>query len=50
MCIRDSYQTISHQIGYVDEYHEITARFAGVALIFAVLASAGVMSLAARWP
>ncbi|AYW78887.1 VWA domain-containing protein [Propionibacterium acidifaciens] len=44
------YQTISHQIGYVDEYHEITARFAGVALIFAVLASAGVMSLAARWP
>ena len=44
------YQTISHQIGYVDEYHEITARFAGVALIFAVLASAGVISLAARWP
>ncbi|WP_316669503.1 VWA domain-containing protein [uncultured Propionibacterium sp.] len=44
------YETISHQIGYVDEYHEITARFAGFALIFAVLASTGVISLAARWP
>lgn len=44
------YETISHQIGYVEEYHEITARFAGIALIFAVLASAGVISLAARWP
>lgn len=44
------YETISHQIGYVQEYHEITARFAGIALVLAALASAGVISLAARWP
>lgn len=44
------YQTISHQIGYVDEYHEITDRFVGIGLIFAVLAGLGVISQAARWP
>ncbi|MDK9348317.1 VWA domain-containing protein [Propionibacterium freudenreichii] len=44
------YQTISRQIGYVEEYHEVTDRFAGIALIFAVLAAVGVISQAARWP
>ncbi len=44
------YQTISRQIGYVEEYHEVTDRLAGIALIFAVLAAVGVISQAARWP
>lgn len=48
--LQEVYQTISRQIGYVEEYHEVTDRFAGIALIFAVLAALGVISQAARWP
>jgi Ca-activated chloride channel homolog len=44
------YSTIAHQIGYVKQYTEITERFAGGALVLAVLAALAVMSLAARWP
>ncbi len=44
------YTTIAHQIGYEKQYTEITERFAGGALVLAVLAALAVMSLAARWP
>ncbi len=48
--LEEVYRTISKQVGYVDEMHEVTDRFAGIALIFAVLAALGVISQAARWP
>ena len=44
------YTTIAHQIGYEKQYTEITERFAGGALVLAVLAALAVMSLAASWP
>ncbi|MFT8396366.1 VWA domain-containing protein [Propionibacterium sp.] len=44
------YRTITQQIGYVKEPHEITDRYAGIALLLAFLAGVGVISLAARWP
>jgi len=44
------YQTIARSIGYNQEMAEITERFAGVALLFAIIAGLGVLSLAARWP
>ena len=44
------YDTIAHQIGYTQQTAEITQRFAGIALLFAIIAGLGVISLAARWP
>jgi len=44
------YQTIARDVGYDQEMSEITGRFAGVALLFAIIAGVGVVSLAARWP
>ncbi|MCL2652335.1 MAG: VWA domain-containing protein [Propionibacteriaceae bacterium] len=44
------YQTIAQDVGYVEELSEITERLAGVALLFALIAGLGVVSLAARWP
>jgi len=44
------YQTIASDIGYQKEMSEITERFAGMALLFAIIAGLGVISLAARWP
>ena len=44
------YETIARSIGYEKVTAEITYRFAGLALIAALLAAMGVMSLAARWP
>jgi len=44
------YQTIAQDVGYVQEMSEITERLAGVALLFAIIAGLGVVSLAARWP
>lgn len=44
------YSSIAHQVGYEKRYTEITERFAGGALVLAVLAALAVMSLAARWP
>lgn len=44
------YQTIASDIGYDKQMSEITERFAGMALLFAIIAGLGVISLAARWP
>ena len=44
------YQTIAHSIGYEKVYTEVTDRYAGLALLLAVLAALGVISLGARWP
>jgi len=44
------YQTIARDVGYDQEMSEITERFAGAALLFAIIAGLGVVSLAARWP
>jgi len=44
------YQTIAREVGYDQEMAEITERFAGAALLFAIIAGLGVISLAARWP
>jgi len=48
--LSEVYRTIAHSIGYDKQTAEITERFAGIALLFAVIAGAGVISLAARWP
>jgi len=44
------YETIAQDVGYTQEMSEITERFAGVALLFAIIAGLGVVSLASRWP
>lgn len=44
------YSTIAQSVGYEKVYTEVTQRYAGLALLFAVLASLGVISLGARWP
>ncbi|MDR0837944.1 MAG: VWA domain-containing protein [Propionibacteriaceae bacterium] len=48
--LSEVYETIARQIGYVEEASEVTERFAGVALLFAVFAGIGAISMAARWP
>ncbi|WIY83699.1 VWA domain-containing protein [Propionimicrobium sp. PCR01-08-3] len=48
--LRGVYQTIASSIGYDEELVEVTDRFAMYALLLSVLAGAGVISLAARWP
>lgn len=44
------YQNIGSSVGYVIKFQEITARYAGLGLVFAVVASLGAISLAVRWP
>ncbi|HMR49248.1 MAG TPA: VWA domain-containing protein [Arachnia sp.] len=44
------YDAIRRSVGYEAVPAEITDRYAGLALAFAVLAALGVISLAARWP
>jgi len=48
--LSEVYQTIARSIGYDKETAEITQRFAGISLLFAIIAGCGVISLAARWP
>ncbi|MDR2620106.1 MAG: VWA domain-containing protein [Propionibacteriaceae bacterium] len=48
--LSEVYETIARQIGYVDEATEVTGRYAGISLLFAIIAAVGVISLAARWP
>lgn len=48
--LEEVYRTIARSIGYTQETTEITDRFAGISLAFALLAALGVISLAARWP
>lgn len=44
------YATIARSVGTERVYVEVTERYAGYALLFAVLAALGVISLGARWP
>lgn len=48
--LNDVYSALARDIGYEKVKTEITDRFALGALVCAVLAGAGVISLAARWP
>ena len=48
--LKTVYSAIAHQIGYEKQFTEITERFAGGALVLAILAALAVISLAARWP
>lgn len=48
--LKDVYSSIARQVGFVKETREVTEAYAGYALLFAVLASLAVASLAARWP
>ncbi|MFW6599339.1 VWA domain-containing protein [Propionibacteriaceae bacterium Y2011] len=44
------YENIGSSVGYVTKFQEITARYAGLGLVFAVVAALGAISLAVRWP
>ena len=44
------YANIGSEVGYEKADREVTARFAGYGLAFAVLAALGAISLGARWP
>ena len=46
----DVYKAISSDVGYEKVPVEVTDRYAGLAIIFAILAALGVISLGARWP
>ncbi len=48
--LSEIYRAIRSDIGYERVPAEVTDRYAGLALIFAVLAALGVISLGARWP
>jgi Ca-activated chloride channel family protein len=44
------YENIGSEVGYEKADREVTSRFAGYGLAFAVLAALGAISLGARWP
>jgi Ca-activated chloride channel homolog len=44
------YTNIKSEVGYEKADREVTARFAGYGLAFAVLAALGAISLGAKWP
>lgn len=48
--LRDVYRDIGQSVGKEAVDKEVTTRYAGFGLLFAILASLGVASLAARWP
>lgn len=48
--LTEVYRAISQSVGYEKVYVEVTDTWAGVSLVFAILASLGVISLGARWP
>ena len=48
--LSEIYKAIRSDIGYEKVPAEVTDRYAGLAIIFAVLAALGVISLGARWP
>ncbi|MGJ3507096.1 VWA domain-containing protein [Enemella sp. A6] len=47
--LSEVYDNIGSEVGYEKVEHEITDRFAGFAIVFAVIAALGALSLAARW-
>ncbi|TRY19474.1 VWA domain-containing protein [Tessaracoccus rhinocerotis] len=48
--LREIYEAIRSDIGYERVPMEVTDRYAGLAIIFAIGAALGVISLGARWP
>jgi Ca-activated chloride channel homolog len=48
--LKKVYENIGSEVGYEKADREVTARFAGYGLAFAVLAALGAISLGARWP
>ena len=48
--LRTVYENIGSDVGYEKADREVTARFAGYGLAFAVLAALGAISLGAKWP
>lgn len=48
--LKQVYQNIGSEVGYEKADREVTSRFAGYGLAFAVLAALGAISLGARWP
>jgi Ca-activated chloride channel family protein len=48
--LQQVYKNIGSEVGYEKADREVTSRFAGYGLAFAVLAALGAISLGARWP
>ena len=48
--LKTVYANIGSEVGYEKAEREVTSRFAGYGLAFAVLAALGAISLGARWP
>ena len=48
--LKDVYQDIGSSVGKEKVDREVTSRYAGFGLAFAILASLGLISLGARWP
>ena len=48
--LNEVYKNIGSEVGYEKAEREVTSRFAGYGLAFAVLAALGAISLGARWP
>ena len=48
--LTEVYENIGSEVGYEKADREVTSRFAGYGLAFAVLAALGAISLGARWP
>jgi Ca-activated chloride channel family protein len=48
--LKQVYQSIAHAVGTVKADQEVTEAWAGIALLFALVAAVAMVSLAARWP
>jgi Ca-activated chloride channel homolog len=48
--LRQVYKDIGSSVGKVKVDREVTSRYAGFGLVFAILAAIGMISLGARWP
>ena len=48
--LKTVYESIGSEVGYEKADREVTSRFAGYGLAFAVLAALGAISLGAKWP
>ncbi|SDY40461.1 Ca-activated chloride channel family protein [Tessaracoccus flavus] len=48
--LRETYEAIRRSVGTERVPAEVTDRYAGLAIVFAVLSALGVISLGARWP
>ena len=48
--LKEVYKDIGNSVGKEKVDREVTSRYAGFGLAFAILAALGMMSLGARWP